>query len=68
MERKAGEIVVRVVRFEVVEQEEGIEVVEVAAADRAPEVHAGSFHDRLRLDHPCDTSGLSVRGFALPIP
>jgi redox-sensitive bicupin YhaK (pirin superfamily) len=22
----------------------------------------------LLLDHPCDTSGLSVRGFSLPIP
>jgi hypothetical protein len=59
MQWKAGEIVVRVVRLEVIEQEEGIEVVESPATDTAPETHAGAFHDWLWLDHSSDASRLS---------
>ena len=45
--RKAGLVVGGLHRLEVVEQQEGIEVVEPPGPQAAPEVHPGALDDRL---------------------
>ena len=49
MPGKAGQVVLRDVVAEVVEEQERIEVGRVAEAERAAQVHAGAFERRLRL-------------------
>ena len=50
MPREAGEVVVRVVVAEIVEQQERIELAGVAEPKRAAQLHARAFHGRLGLD------------------
>ena len=52
MPRKAGEVVVRVVVAEIVEQQERIELGRVAEPEGAPQLHAGAFDCGFRL-HTC---------------
>ena len=54
---EARQVVARVVRPEMVEQQEGIEIVQRRARDAAFEPDARAFDDRLRLD---DTRNLTI--------
>ena len=56
MPREAGEVIVRNVVAEIIEQEEGIEVGGVAEAERAAQMHAGAFEGGLGLDQAFDGS------------
>ena len=56
MPRKAGEIIVRVLVAEVVEQQERIELRRVAEAERALQLDAGAFEVRARALHSFDGS------------
>ena len=47
--REAGQVVVRVVVAEIVEQQERIELRRVAEAEGAAQLHAGAFHGRRGL-------------------
>src|SRR2546422_370623 len=44
-------VVPRVDRLEVVEEQEGVEVVELSSPDAAPEVNSRTFDDRFRRHH-----------------
>ena len=48
---KAGPVVGRLGRLEVIEQQERVEVIEPPGADAAPEVHPGALDDRLWRSH-----------------
>src|SRR5665647_2077755 len=54
----AGEVVVRIVRLEVVEQKERVEVVERRCGDAASQADAGALDDGRRLDHAFDGARL----------
>jgi len=44
-------VVPRVDRLEMVEEQEGVEVVELSSPDAAPEVNSRSLNDRFRCHH-----------------
>src|SRR5690606_949795 len=54
MPRKAGEVVIRPVIAEIVEQQEGVELAGVTEAEAAAELHPGPLEGGLRGDHPAD--------------
>jgi len=54
MPGKAGQIIVRVFAAEVVEQQEGVEIVGFAETERPAQVNAGAFDVGLRLDELFD--------------
>ena len=56
MPGEAGQVVVRDVVAEIVEQQEGIEVGGIAEPERAAQVHAGAFEGGLGLDESLDGS------------
>ena len=56
MPGKAGEVFVGVVVAEVVEEQERVELLRVAEAEAAAQVHAGAFERRPRLDDSFDGS------------
>jgi len=51
MPRKASQIILGDIISKVIEQEKWIEILGVSEAEGAPQVHAGTFERRLRLDH-----------------
>src|SRR5450756_2144212 len=55
---ETGEVVVRIVRLEVVEQKERVEVVERRCGDAASQADAGALDDGRRLDHAFDDARL----------
>ena len=54
MPGKAGEVVLRTIVAEIVEQQKRIGLGGVAEAEGAAQAHAGPFHGRLRLHHAFD--------------
>src|SRR6266540_3584227 len=50
VDREPGDVVVWIVRAEVIEQEEGVQVIEVAGGDAAAQPHPGSLDDGRRRD------------------
>ena len=56
MPREAGQVILRNVVAEVVQQQERIEVGRVAEAERAAQMHARAFEGRLGFDQPLNRS------------
>ena len=56
--REAGLVVGGIDRLEVVEEQEGVEMVELSSPDAAPEMNAGAFDDWLGRDDVLNTRGL----------
>jgi hypothetical protein len=52
--REPGLVVRRIDRLEVVEEQEGVEVVELPSADAPSQMNASAFDDRLRRDDLSD--------------
>ena len=65
MPREPGQVVVRVTRFEVVEQQERIEVVERGRGDAAPQADARPFDDWCGIDDALDGARLGRHGGSL---
>ena len=49
-----AQVIVGAVVAEIVEQQERVELVGVAEAERAAQLHASAFNGRLRFDDPLD--------------
>ena len=52
MPRETGQVVLRNIVAEIIEQKEWIEIRRVAESERATQMHARAFERRLRFDQP----------------